>query len=121
MGAPPSARSLRAGIGQLHYIGSPKGFEQADFLADKRTQQAVILNLLTIGEAASHIIREYPDFPERFPTLPWKQIRGMRNRMAHGYFDINLDVVWATIQQSLPELEREIVILQQVLRNETDS
>ena len=46
--------------------------------------------------------------------------RGMRNRMAHGYFDINLDVVWDTIQQSLPELEREIVDLQQALRNELD-
>ena len=57
---------------------------------------------------------------KRYPTLPWKQIRGMRNRMAHGYFDINLDVVWDTIQHSLPELEREIVGLQQAIRNEAN-
>ena len=59
---------------------------KADFLEDKRTQQAVILNLLTLGEAATHIVRLYPDFPEQHPQLPWKPMRGMRNRMAHGYF-----------------------------------
>lgn len=43
-----------------------------------------------MGEAVSHLVRENPDLPQRYPTLPWKQIRGMRNRMAHGYFDTNL-------------------------------
>lgn len=85
-----------------------EGMNKQDFLDDKRTQQAVILNLLTLGEAASHIARLYPAFCDKHPQLPWKQMRGMRNRMAHGYFDINLEIVWETISNNLPELETAI-------------
>jgi uncharacterized protein with HEPN domain len=82
-----------------------EGMDKQTFLDDKRTQQAVILNLLTLGEAAAHIARLYPEFSAQHPQLPWKQMRGMRNRMAHGYFDINLDIVWETICNDLPTLE----------------
>lgn len=82
-----------------------EGMDKQAFLDDKRTQQAVILNLLTLGEAASHIARLYPAFSDKHPLLPWKQMRGMRNRMAHGYFDINLEIVWETISNDLPVLE----------------
>ena len=85
-----------------------EGMNKADFLQDKRTQQAVILNLLTLGEAATHIARLYPDFPEQHPQLPWKPMRGMRNRMALGYFDIDLNVVWDTVRNDLPPLEASI-------------
>lgn len=83
-----------------------------DFLADKKTQQAVILNIIVIGEAATQIADEYPEFTAAHPEVPWKQMRGMRNRMAHGYFEINLDVVWDTVQLSLPELEQQILRIQ---------
>jgi len=81
------------------------------FLEDRKTQQAVILNILIIGEAATKLANEYPEFVTQHPAFPWKQIRGMRNRMAHGYFEINLDIVWETVQQSLPELEQKILQL----------
>lgn len=84
------------------------GFSKADFLADKRTQQAVILNIVVIGEAATRLADEYPEFVACYPEVPWKSMRGMRNRMAHGYFDINLDIVWDTIQQSLPALALQL-------------
>jgi len=85
-----------------------EGLVKADFLQDKKTQQAVILNIVIIGEAASKLVSECPDFIDRHPEIPWRQMRGMRNRMAHGYFEINLDVVWDTVQTALPELERQI-------------
>jgi len=85
-----------------------EGMSKQAFLEDKRTQQAVILNLLTLGEAASHIARLYPAFCDKNSQLPWKQMRGMRNRMAHGYFDINLEIVWETICNDLPGLEATI-------------
>lgn len=85
-----------------------EGMDKQAFLEDKRTQQAVILNLLTLGEAASHIARLYPTFSDSHPQLPWKQMRGMRNRMAHGYFDINLEIVWETMCNDLPGLEATI-------------
>jgi uncharacterized protein with HEPN domain len=81
---------------------------KAEFLTDRRTQQAVILNLITIGEAAARMVNEYPDFAAAHPEVPWVEMRGMRNRMAHGYFDINLDTVWETVQTSLPDLEEKL-------------
>jgi len=68
---------------------------------------------MVIGEAAIQILDEYPEFAARYPDVPWKQMRGMRNRMAHGYFDLNLDVVWDTVQQALPKLERQILAIRQ--------
>jgi uncharacterized protein with HEPN domain len=74
-----------------------EGMSKNDFLADKKTQQAVILNIIVIGEAATKIADESPEFAAAHANIPWKQMRGMRNRMAHGYFEINLDVVWDTV------------------------
>lgn len=86
-----------------------EGMAKPDFLADRKTQQAVILNLIVLGEAASKIASEFPEFTGAYSALPWQQMRGMRNRMAHGYFDIDLDVVWETVQTSLPTLLRQII------------
>lgn len=83
----------------------------ADFLNDRRTQQAVVLNLITIGEAASRIVSDYSDFAAAHSEVPWAQMPGMRNRMAHGYFDIDLNIVWDTVKSSLPELERQLLPL----------
>lgn len=81
-----------------------EGMSQDDFLADKRTQQAVIMSLIVIGEAATKAMDGYEEFCEQHPEIPWRNMRGMRNRIAHGYFDINLEVVWETVQTALPEL-----------------
>ena len=84
------------------------GVGKDDFLKDRRTQQAVVLNLITIGEAAARIVSECKEFATAHPEIPWAQMRGMRNRMAHGYFDIDLNIVWDTVQSSLPELEAQL-------------
>jgi uncharacterized protein with HEPN domain len=81
-----------------------EGLDKTDFLTDKRTQQAVILNIVVMGEAATKLIRDYPTLIEHYHQVPWKSIKGMRNRIAHGYFDINLDVVWDTVRDALPPL-----------------
>ena len=75
-----------------------------DFLADKRTPQAVIMSLIVIGEAATKVMDGYAAFTQAHADVPWRSMRNMRNRMAHGYFDINLDVVWETVPQWRPEL-----------------
>ena len=59
---------------------------------------------MTIGEAAARIAIDHKEFAAAHPEIPWAQMRGMRNRMAHGYFDIDLNIVWQTVQSSLPEL-----------------
>ncbi len=84
------------------------GLDKDDFLEDKRTQQAVIMSLFIIGEAAAKMMDGYAGFAEAHPDVPWRSMRGMRNRIAHGYFDINLDVVWNTVQTALPELLQQL-------------
>lgn len=81
-----------------------EGLNKDDFLADKRTQQAVIMSLIILGEAATKVMDGYVEFTQAHPEVPWRSMRGMRNRIAHGYFDINLQVVWDTVQTALPEL-----------------
>lgn len=81
-----------------------EGLGKDEFLEDRRTQQAVIMSLIIIGEASAKIMDHYPDFATAHAQVPWRSMRGMRNRIAHGYFDINLDVVWDTIQSALPDL-----------------
>lgn len=84
------------------------GVSKAAFLTDRRTQQAVVLNLMTIGEAAARVVNECKEFAEAHPEIPWAQMRGMRNRMVHGYFDVDLNIVWDTVQSSLPELDSQL-------------
>ena len=80
------------------------GMSKEDFLADKRTQQAVVMSLVIIGEAAARIMDKHSQFVADNSEIPWRGIRGMRNRVTHGYFDIDLNVVWATTQTALPDL-----------------
>lgn len=84
------------------------GLDKAAFLADRRTQQAVVMSLIILGEAATKVMDGHPDFAREHSAVPWRGMRGMRNRIAHGYFDINLDVVWDTVQAALPELLRQL-------------
>ncbi len=84
------------------------GMEKEDFLTDKRTQQAVILNLIIIGEASTKLLQHYGDFLVQYPNVPWRSMKGMRNRVAHGYFDINLEVVWETVKTALPQLLEQL-------------
>jgi len=85
-----------------------EGLDKDDFLKDKRTQQAVIMSLIIIGEAATKVMDGYAEFVQAHADVPWRSMRGMRNRIAHGYFDINLEVVWDTVQSALPALLKQL-------------
>ena len=90
-----------------------EGWIKDDFLKDKRTQQAVIMSLIIIGEAATKVMDGYTEFTRTHTQVPWRNMRGMRNRIAHGYFDINLDVVWDTVQIALQELLQQLSTVRQ--------
>jgi uncharacterized protein with HEPN domain len=78
------------------------------FRSDRKTQQAVIFNLLVIGEAATKIGNEYAEWARKHPEIPWRSMRGMRNRLAHGYFEIDLKIVWETVQTAIKGLEADL-------------
>lgn len=81
-----------------------EGMDKTAFVADKRTQQAVVLNLLVIGELAAKLIEQHGDFVTEHPRIAWASMKGMRNRIAHGYFELDIGVVWETVQRALPDL-----------------
>lgn len=62
------------------------------------------MSLIIIGEAATQVIDRYAAFADAHAPIPWRSMRGMRNHIAHGYFDINLELVWETLQTALPDL-----------------
>jgi len=81
-----------------------EGLDRDSFYADQETQQAVILNLLIIGETAARIMTLLEADHHLFDELPLRNMKGMRNRIAHGYFDMNLAVVWDTVDTAIPDL-----------------
>ncbi|SER98693.1 HepT-like ribonuclease domain-containing protein [Rhizobium sp. NFR03] len=76
----------------------------AQFLADRKTQQACILNLLIMGECSSRILKEQPAFADFSPYIPHRNMKGMRNHIAHGFSTLNLETIWATLDQFLPNV-----------------
>ena len=82
-----------------------KGRNKNDIYSDTMFAKAVLYSLLIIGEAASGISDE---FKEKHKDVDWRRIVGMRNRLIHGYFDINLDIVWDTVNIHIPELIQQL-------------
>ncbi|WP_218179060.1 HepT-like ribonuclease domain-containing protein [Pseudomonas gingeri] len=58
-----------------------EGLAKDDFLEDKRTQQAVVMSLIIIGEAATKVMDSYTEFTQAHAQVPWRSMRGMRNRI----------------------------------------
>ncbi|WP_240636231.1 DUF86 domain-containing protein [Neisseria meningitidis] len=83
--------------------------DYGQFSADTKTVQAVVFNLFLIGENATHILKSYPEFAEETKYLNWIGMRGvLRNRIAHGYFEMNLSVVWETVLNVIPAMSADI-------------
>ncbi|MFA7300518.1 MAG: DUF86 domain-containing protein [Sideroxydans sp.] len=82
--------------------------DEVTFLEDRKTQDAVIRNFEIIGEAARNIERHHAPFAAAHPEVPWSVIYTMRNRVAHGYFRVDLELVWKTIHSDLNELHAQI-------------
>ncbi len=75
------------------------------FQRNELVQDAVIRNLEIIGEASRNVAKHYPDYVKQHADVPFSIAYEMRNALAHGYFKVDLDVVWRTIERDLPELE----------------
>ena len=80
------------------------GMSKDDFLADKRTKAAVVMALIIIGEATTRILSRYPAVAARHPEISWQAMRAMRNRIGHGYIEINYNIVGEAVESALPEL-----------------
>ncbi|HEY9620023.1 MAG TPA: DUF86 domain-containing protein [Crinalium sp.] len=78
---------------------------KTNFFSDTQLQDAVIRRLAIIGEAA----RRVSDSTRQIlPTVPWVEISGMRNRLIHEYDDLDLEIIWDTVNRGLPPLIAEL-------------
>ena len=82
-------------------LGYSAGMKVEQFVADRKTIDAVVRNFIIIGEAASNLPT---DFIEKHPDLPWREMRDMRNIVIHEYFGVDNLIVWETLQKNLPPL-----------------
>ena len=78
-----------------------KGIRYDDFVRSKMIRSAVERQLMIVGEAANHVSEE---FQEKHPEIPWRQIIGQRNVLAHEYGDIKVERVWAAATINVPAL-----------------
>ena len=78
------------------------------FAADTKTQDAVVRNLEVIGEAVKALTST---LHAEHPHVPWRRIAGMRDRLIHQYFGIDLALVWDVVERDLPELRRDIQLI----------
>lgn len=82
-----------------------KGLSFEDFVDNDLVSNAVIKNILVIGEATKNISDE---FREKNPHIEWRKMAGMRDMMIHGYFSINYQIVWDVAQNKIPALKQQI-------------
>lgn len=85
-----------------------QGVDQASFLSNRMLQDAVIRNLEIIGEACVNLS---PELTGANADVPWHNASAIRNRLVHGYFDVDLRVIWQTAKESLPPFVQQIAAL----------
>lgn len=89
-------------------LGFLEGMDLSTFSADRRTNLAVVRAFEIIGEATRHIPASTR---RRYPQMPWQDMAAMRNKLIHEYFGVDLEVLWRTVQEDLPQLADAINLI----------
>lgn len=82
-----------------------KKLSYAEFAKHDVFFDAIMMQIMVIGEAVNSLSE---DFKESHNKMPWHQAVGLRNKTAHGYFDLNPEIIWQIIQQDLPKLKKQV-------------
>ncbi|HTW79133.1 MAG TPA: DUF86 domain-containing protein [Terracidiphilus sp.] len=90
-------------VGQIEcYLA---GKTLAEFLEDRLLQDGVVRNIEVLGEASKRMLDAVPDAVIKLPGIPFTAIYAMRNQLSHGYFSIDLDLVWKVVEKDIPDLK----------------
>ncbi len=92
----------------LNDIATYTNIGRDSFFTDRMRQDATLRKLQVIGQAVKNLSEETKS---RQPQVPWKQIAGMRDKVIHDYFGVDLEIVWAVIEKELPKLETAVAAL----------
>ena len=84
------------------------GMNAKQFRQDTKPQDIAVRNIEVIGEASHNIIKRYPEFAAAHPDLELKHAYDMRNRLIHGYYDVDMDEVWDAIHKDIPLLQKQV-------------
>lgn len=81
------------------------GVTKAEFLSDATYQRAFVRSIEIIGEASKQVPS---DFKEKYPEVEWRLMSGMRDRLIHGYFGVDYEIVWDVVTNKIPDLQVKI-------------
>jgi len=90
-----------------------EGVSLEDFMRNEEKGLAVIRALEVIGEAARNIPKP---IRKKYPNIPWDEMTGMRDKLIHDYFGVNLEVVWRTVKEDLSSMTNEVIELMRNLK-----
>ena len=93
-------------------VAMTEGKERADLRRERMLELSLIRLIEVVGEAAARVT---PEGQAKYPSIPWSQVVSMRNRLIHGYDQVDLNILWDTIEDDLPPLIAE---LEKILESE---
>jgi uncharacterized protein with HEPN domain len=105
--SPSALEYLNHILDETRYLQDQTGkTTKEQFLSDETLQRAFVRSLEIIGEAVRKIP---PEIRSSHPSIDWRAISGMRDRLIHGYFGVDYDIVWDAVSVKVPELQSEII------------
>jgi len=96
-------KHVRDAISRIEEYTKAVGYD--DFIKNSLVQDGVIRQLEIIGEAAKRLSTELKN---KYPHIPWKDVAGMRDKLIHDYFGVDIDAVWDTVKKDIPILKKEV-------------